>query len=50
MKDGVKIFEGVKAGVVAKRALAAKFIEIHVTFEDNLARRWNLKVNGFAFH
>ena len=39
-----------KTGVIAKRAFGAQFVEIDVAFEHDLARRWNLQVDGFTFH
>src|ERR1700687_290437 len=50
VKDGIKIFERVEAGVVAEGALAAKLVEIHIAFEDDFAGCWDLKVDGFTFH
>ena len=35
MKNGIEVFEGIEAGMVAKWAFGAKLIEMDVTFEDN---------------
>src|ERR1039457_1122786 len=50
VEDGIKIFERVEAGVVAEWALAAKFVEIHVAFEDDFAGCGDFQVDGFTFH
>ena len=50
VKDGIQIFERVEAGVIAERALAAKFVEMHVAFEHDLAGGGHFEVDGFALH
>ena len=50
VEDGIEIFERVEAGVIAERAFAAKFVEIHVAFEHDLAGGRHFEVDGLALH
>ena len=50
VENGIEIFERVEAGVIAERAFGAKFVEIHVAFEHDLAGGGYFEVDGFAFH
>ena len=36
VKDGIEIFERIKAGVITEGTLGAKLVEMHVSFENNL--------------
>ena len=50
MKDGIKIFERVEAGVIAERTFGAQFIEIDIALEHDLARGGNFEIDGLALH
>jgi hypothetical protein len=48
VEDGIEIFEGVEAGVIAEGALGAEFVEVHVAFEDDFAGGGNLQIDCLA--
>ena len=50
VKYRVEILQRVEAGVIAKRTFAPEFVQIDISFEDDLARCWNLKIDGFALY
>ena len=50
VENGIEIFEGIESGVVAEGALAAKFVEVHVAFQNDFRVGRDFEVNGFAFH
>ena len=50
VENGIQIFERVETGVIAERALAAKFVEMHVAFEHDFAVGGHFKVDGLALH
>ncbi len=50
VKDGIKIFERVEAGVVAEGALAAEFVEMNVAFENDFGGGGDFEIDGLALH
>ena len=50
VEDGILLFHGVEAGVVAEGALGAQLVELHVAFEDDLGMRGHFEIDGLALH
>ena len=50
VKYRVLLFHGVEPGMIAKRALRAQFVQLHIAFEDYLGVRRYLQVYSFAIH
>ena len=50
VEDGILLFHGVKAGVVAEGTFGAQLVELDVPFEDDFGVRRNFEVHGLALH
>jgi hypothetical protein len=48
VKDRVLIFQRIESGVVAERAFSMQFVELDVTFKNDLRRRRNFQIDGLT--
>ena len=48
VKNRVLLLHGVEAGVIAKRAFHAQFVQLHIAFENDLRIRRHFEIDGFA--